>query len=622
MRPETILQALLNLWNELPHLFGRNWVELHPQLETVTAHLRATHTSAEQAILATRIIHIFREYPDAAAKLREAIQLGDTNRNTTRGGGLEGIDQIPEMPALVRALEWCVNPPSETRYTEITAPRLLALGERGAITVRLARAPEPESPASQPVTLLLKQFVEIYLHTQPDEFDVIGEPVRRLMVEPDRDTEPAAFLMKATSLGLKFLALDFWQNGALIGTVRLQIDVTLEVPVEAQAQALAERVHFGGPYAPPPDLDLRVSVQLEAGQTVLSYALHSSNGVAPFHFQPAGRVAIHGSPEQYQERLMLGIEKLAQRRDVDNQPLTQQQAAIKLQGIGRNLYAELFPSELRAAYRRFRGSVRSLQITSDEPWIPWELVKPYDSSDPDQVIDDDYLCMKFELTRWIAGGRGGAGQVQLQALACIAVKQSAGHQPLPFVDRERDYLAQFAQSQSGLQNLSPVEATLEVLEALLDASEPISLWHIATHGNWEAKDANQSIVVLADGRKLRPTDLHGPRQARISRDRPLVFLNACRVGQQGWSLAQLGGWAAAWVDRCRCGAFISPLWSVDDALACTFACTFYDALWNGKTVGQAAQTARVQIRQMNPIDATWLAYSVYAHPNARIKVLK
>ena len=624
MNPQAVLNALNELWDQLPSLVGSAWVDLFPRVQTLIRKLQTARDDTERALLTADIIMLLREYPPARDRLRAVVQRLDAELESR--GSRSGNETTTVSPTgwevTLSELSGHLEPPLETRYTDIITPHRLALGERGAITVRLTRALEPDSLASQSLTLQLKRYVEIFLHPQSDGFEVIGEPVQRLMVEPDRDTETAAFLVKAVGLGRKFLTLDFWQNGALIGTARLQIDVTQEGPVETQIQVPAERVYFGGSYAPPPDLDLRVSVQLEVGQTVLSYTLHSANGAAPFHFQPAGQVIIRGSPEQYQERLIRAIEKLAQRRDVDDQPLTQEQVANKLQSIGHNLYAELFPAELRAAYRCFRGSVRTLQITSDEPWIPWELVKPYDSNDPDQVIDDDYLCLKFELTRWIAGGRGGAGQVLLPALTCIAVKQAPGHQPLSFVEQERDYLVQFVQSQTTLQDFSPAEATLAALEALMDASEPIGLWHFATHGDWEVEHANQSIVVLADGRKLRPTDLHGPRQTRIGRDRPLVFLNACRVGQQGWSLGQLGGWAAAWGDRCRCGAFIGPLWSVNDALACTFARTFYDALRDRNTIGQATQMARRAIQRINSSDATWLAYSVYAHPNARISVSK
>jgi len=57
---------------------------------------------------------------------------------------------------------------------------------------------------------------------------------------------------------------------------------------------------------------------------------------------------------------------------------------------------------------------------------------------------------------------------------------------------------------------------------------------------------------------------------------------------------------------------------VDDWLAYGFACAFYDALCGNQTIAQAAQAARKRIRKMAPNNPTWLAYSLYAHPNARV----
>jgi len=131
-------------------------------------------------------------------------------------------------------------------------------------------------------------------------------------------------------------------------------------------------------------------------------------------------------------------------------------------------------------------------------------------------------------------------------------------------------------------------------------------------------DPEDSRLLLADGWPLRPRDLFGRRQQHVSEDRPLVFLNACRIAQRSWSLTRLGGWAGAWVDRARCGAFIGPLWSVDDFAAFKFCRAFYEALRWGRTIGQAVKDAQQTVRAADPDDLTWLAYSVYAHPNAHV----
>jgi CHAT domain-containing protein len=108
----------------------------------------------------------------------------------------------------------------------------------------------------------------------------------------------------------------------------------------------------------------------------------------------------------------------------------------------------------------------------------------------------------------------------------------------------------------------------------------------------------------------------------LKSDRPLVFLNACRVGSGGLSITGLGGWANVLVGSCGVGAVIAPLWSVNDALAREFARVFYDQLRSqpGCTVGQAVRQARRHVRDAAPHDPTWLAYTLYAHPNARIRL--
>jgi len=618
MEPESVLQALLVLWDALPGLVGPAWIELYPEIAVLVAQLQRTEAVGERASLVADLTLKFRPYPQARQRLREMAQeIGRERQAATRWSEKALEFRTPRWPDLLDGLRQRMDPPRVTRYTDITAPHRLALGQRGVVTVGLTRAPAPESEQAQPLDVALKQFLEVYLQSQPQDFEVIGEPVKRLPVEAKSDTEPAVFYIKGVSLGTKSLSLDFRQSGITIGTVRLIIEVTKETLSEAQLQMLAATLDAGGPYAPPPDLDIRVTVQAQGGQTVLNYVLHSPNGVANFHYQRVKGRTLVGSPAMYQARQMRKIEALAAGRDIDGHPLTPQQIESKLQAIGRLLYAELFSDEMRNAYRQFRDKVRTLQITSDEPWIPWELIRPYDDSDPDEPIDDDFLCARFQMTRWLAGRGQGAGKVTIQRAVCVEAGQALSGAPLQYAQAEKGYLAELMTSCGGIDDLSPDPATGAAVEALLDAGG-IGLWHFAAHGNVNLDHPNESVIILADGRGLRAEDIHGPRQTHIARDKPLVFLNACRVGQQGWSLTRLGGWAAAWVDRSRCGAFVGPLWSVNDWLAYEFARVFYDVLRQGQTIGRAAQAARERVRGLAPDNPTWLAYSVYAHPNARV----
>ena len=75
------------------------------------------------------------------------------------------------------------------------------------------------------------------------------------------------------------------------------------------------------------------------------------------------------------------------------------------------------------------------------------------------------------------------------------------------------------------------------------------------------------------------------------------------------------GWANASISAGD-GIFIGPLWEVRDDSALQFARFFYEALLENETVVRGARQARLAARAAG--DPTWLAYSIYAHPNARV----
>ncbi len=619
MQPEVVLQVLIELWDEWPALVGPAWGdEVYPQVEVLAERLQQAADPVERASLVADLVMLFHGYPAARQRLREAVEARAPTRTVLRGVELPvGDTRVPEWAKLLAALRHRLRPPVVTCYTDITAPRRLAVGQRGVVTVGLTRSPSPESEEATPLEVRLQQFLEVYLRSRQGDFEILSPPVRRLSFEQGQEAEPVVFYIKAMSVGTKSLLLDFRQFGVTIGTVHLAVEVSKEALTEAALQQFADAVQLGGPYAPPPDLEIRVAPRVANGRTELTYTLHSPNGALGFHHQPAGSIIIVGDPETYQQRLMARLEQLAVGRDADGKLLSFQQIKDKLAALGRNLYDELFPQDLRRFYRAFHRKARTLLITSDEPWIPWELVKPYDDSDPYAVIDDDFLCVQFALSRWLVGWAGGAGRIRVQRMACVAVPTVSGHQPLSWVEREQEGLIAMAQ-RWGVQDCSPNKATWSAVERLLNEGH-INLWHFASHGHTNLQHPNESTLLLADGRYLRPEDIHGPRQSHVRRKRPLVFMNACRVGQQAWSLTRLGGWAAAWVDRCRCGAFIGPLWAVNDHLAWRFASRFYEEVEAGKTLAEAVRAARLHVRALAPQNPTWLAYTLYAHPNARVE---
>ena len=134
-------------------------------------------------------------------------------------------------------------------------------------------------------------------------------------------------------------------------------------------------------------------------------------------------------------------------------------------------------------------------------------------------------------------------------------------------------------------------------------------WHFSGHGSYrDEPNPERSALILEGGDRLTPEDLGG-RVANLGKARPLVFLNACQVGQSQMTLTGIGGWASRFL-RAGAGGFIGAYWSVYDQPAFDFARAFYGHLLAGVPIGRAAREARQAARASG--DPTWLAYTVFA----------
>ena len=362
----------------------------------------------------------------------------------------------------------------------------------------------------------------------------------------------------------------------------------------------------------PPDLEMQVHTAAEHGKTRLSFILHSPTGAVAFSHRKIAGPILQSSPEDYQAHLLRTIEGFGQRLDVDGSPLLRDEIDRKMAGLGRDLWRELFPPEIRSAYREIRRSVRSWMIVSDEPYIPWELVKPYDDSRRDDLIDDDFLALKFELTRWQAGEWTPARQIAVRRLAVFRTDSD-----LPQAQQELSLLTQLVKSLPGVESEAPRVTSAADLLSLLETTEA-EILHFIGHGTRADGHPDNAGIPFKDRSVLRPGDLDVPLASHISQRRPLVFLNACWAGQQGWSLTGLGGWTTRWVSVCGAGAFVAPLWPARDQTALAFARTFYGALASGAPLGTAALEARRQVRHERSGDPSALLYTVYGHPGARV----
>ncbi len=155
--------------------------------------------------------------------------------------------------------------------------------------------------------------------------------------------------------------------------------------------------------APAADLELRITTEDVPGGTRLRYVLHSPGGRVGYTHHAIEGPTLRGRPEEFQARMLATVEKLGKGRSSDGALFLTAEVDKELAALGLGLYRELFPKELRIAYGEFRDQITSLLIVSDEPWIPWELIR---------APDDDFLCCRFELSRWLAGENRPLGRAR------------------------------------------------------------------------------------------------------------------------------------------------------------------------------------------------------------------
>ncbi|HMN62417.1 MAG TPA: CHAT domain-containing protein, partial [Anaerolinea sp.] len=278
--------------------------------------------------------------------------------------------------------------------------------------------------------------------------------------------------------------------------------------------------------------------------------------------------------------------------------------ASPLEAQGVNLFESLFPSNLRDLFWSLPERIRTVFIQSSEPWVPWELCR-LTGVEKGRKVEGPFFCEAFALTRWLPG-TGIKPSLHLTNLAVVVPDSSA----LPYAQPEMQYLLGLASPSLQVRRIPA--RYLELVQAL--SSGRYDGWHFSGHGAVRGADPNTSEMLLDQQETLTPLRIAGA-VTNLGKANPLVFLNACQIGAGGMALTDIGGWARQFL-AAGAGAFIGAHWNILDHTAYTFATRLYDLLRAGRPVGEAVREARQQVRPAG--DSTWLAYTVFAHPLARV----
>ncbi|MCC6167796.1 MAG: CHAT domain-containing protein [Caldilineaceae bacterium] len=612
-----MVEAVRALGPELPSLIGEaDWPQFKTALERLIAEAGAD--PSQTSTLYDQLLQLFSGYPDAYHRLLELAARGEA----------QAVESTPDAPVPEgiadnsRSAARGARPRTLVRYTDISCPRRVWVETpRISVVVRLTVTPHDQSAAA--VELTLREDLPVQVRIDAPQFDLLNEPVQEVTLPPDRDSPPLVFDLRPRAVGHTQITFDFLQNGQPLRAVSVAVEITPYSVAEGAEPTPAHPLRVE-PDAAPPDLVLHIA--WDAASSQLVYTLIRAGGAWWRTFAP---VTVNGNPAAYAAQLYARITKSTrsvskrrgQRHLGSERELAREDVDRHLRKLGQSLWGEVIPPDLKALYAQERGQWRdrSLLIFSDEPYLPWELVWPYDET-AGAWEDDGPWCGTLDLTRWLRKDERGNGnemaptRLTLHKLTVLAPTYTRLDN-LPAAQRERQTLIDLAQSHQ-VESAGPAEPTWRgVLDFLEDGGYD---WvHVAAHGSFypQAPDGD-SALWLQEDHALSPQDLSGAAIRRaFVQHRPGFFFNACEVGRQGWTLTRIGGWANRLVST-GAGLFVGPQWAVQDAAAAAFAQAFYAALLDGATV--AAATRQARRKAQTPGDPTWLAYSVYSHPNARL----
>lgn len=539
---------------------------------------------------------------------------------------IDGLPPVP-IPQPRRQL-------SDTETLTRTDPSGTEGNAENTILQTLVRYPNLDCPDKAIVNQLFSLIVELLLEQPEDQpdisafdipdtgtdelpkvevvlsapgFDIEGSNTQILEVERDDDSN-VRFVLIPRKLGQHKIKVQFYQNGKPIRkTVRnilvSEQPVTVEVPQPDQPTDIELKTIL---IIPPQDLELYI--QLADDRRTLSFRLNSDKEEINHHHTLLGHVTLQGEPLEKMQSVYKEMNDLA--KTLPATPEGRAWAEHQLEAAGNKLWDELIPELLKQEYWKLKSHVKSVLITSEEPWIPWEMLKPYRYNDDGDQENDLFWCQQFAISRWLSGAGAMKDELDIKTSRSIAPTPVN----LPSVKEEVAFLEQLSGLRPSVTSLSSFSTRMQVLDSL--KNEDLSVLHFACHGMFDATSPNDSAIKLSDG-ALRPSDI----KVRFGgkRQRPLIFINACHGGRAEFSFTGLGGWAEQMVNA-HAGAFIGAMWEVSDKLALQFAKTFYTALLQeNKTIAESFRQAREEIRQLAPYNSTWLAYTLYADPEGRVK---
>jgi hypothetical protein len=446
---------------------------------------------------------------------------------------------------------------------------------------------------------------------------------------PEMPTDKRGRFQEST---FELIRVNFYLNGRWSGEAQRNIELLRDenVPpcdrIPIPGEPLWRTYLNAEPGAEPPDLLVRIqNVGGDSFRWTMISPHANFNGGDEAHEKDEEFVrSLNGKPERY---VADNFEWLAGR---ESEGINRENVLGACEDIYKNT-PEAFKKAYWKLFREARQSAgnsndsekpikfKTIQFISDEPCVPWELMRVVSRRDNVEPAEPDVdavlLSTEYQVGRWLADS-----SCQLKSRIDVSDFQVStstyskvpGVRELPWTAGERDYLS----DENGPWKASPRNLVLQEIRDLLLRGQAQAI-HFACHGEMDQAMPQRSRILLEDDLlNFRTTAVDREEVRRgIGKYHPLVFLNACQLAGEGKVLSLGSGWPRAFLDI-GASAFVGPLWSVQDESARDAAKHFYQELSEGKSLGEALRTLRMI--WLNGGSVTFLAYTLYGDPTARV----
>jgi CHAT domain/Calcineurin-like phosphoesterase len=358
--------------------------------------------------------------------------------------------------------------------------------------------------------------------------------------------------------------------------------------------------------ATPPDLTVRIVQPNGPTSGVLLWLLELSTRCRRLPGLPGmlrGQIDIGAEPAMFIRSMYATFEKT---------PKGQHVRAIS--GFGESLY-DRSPDTFKLTYQVLRqnlGPSFCIQFITDEPYVPWELMKPPKLEGRTGQI----LAATHPIGRWISAYESTMPfRLPVGRIVTVAPDYTGRKfnglpvRQLPQALAESEMLQKDFDAR---RVAGDVKSVVDLLEN--DSVGPVAMLHFAGHGTFDDKAPETSRILLQDG-DLQVIEI---RREEISLGKhygTVVFLNACQVAAASSVLGSIGGWAEAFL-REGFSAFIAPLWSVNDDDAKETVATFFrEVVTNRRPPAEALQMVRATYGDRSP---TYMSYLYYGDVMAKM----